>query len=141
MAGLRFALDEDVAHPLAGLLRSQGWDIDSATELNRLRLSDVQVILRAAAEGQTLLTHNRNHFEALHEAWVTWRWRWSIEAEQATGAQVSLSQHAGILILPQIDIRALVPILEEFGPDRDPITDRLFVWSRRRAWQEVRILP
>ncbi len=141
MAELRFALDEDVAHPLAGLLRSQGWDIDSAKELGRLRLSDVQALLRAAADGQTLITHNNNHFQALHEAWVAWRLRWSIEVEQATGVQVSLSQHAGILILPQIDVRELVPILEAFADDQASITDRLFVWSRGRQWEELRFQP
>lgn len=141
MADLRFALDEDVAHPLAGLLRFRGWDVDSAKEPGRLRLSDVQALLRAAADGQTLITHNNNHFQALHEAWVTWRWRWSIEVEQATGVQVSLSRHAGILILPQIDVRELVPILEEFEHDRNSIADRLFAWSRGRRWQEVRVLP
>jgi hypothetical protein len=141
VAELRFALDEDVAHPLAGLLRSQGWDIDSAKELGRLRLSDVQALLRAAADGQTLITHNNNHFQALHEAWVTWRLRWSIEVEQATGVQVSLSQHSGILILPQSDVRELVPILEAFEDDQDSITDRLFVWSRGRQWEELRFQP
>lgn len=141
MANLRFALDEDVAHPLAGILRSQGWDIDSAKELGRLRLSDVQVLFHAAVDGETLITHNGNHFQALHEAWVTWRYRWSIEVEHAIGQSVSFSQHSGILIAPQIDPRELVPILEEFEPDSEPLADRLYVWSRGRRWQEVRFLP
>jgi len=71
---LRFALDEDVAHRLAGLLRSQGWDVDSAKELGHLGLSDVHVLLRAAEDGQTLVTHNSNDFRMLHEVLVTWRW-------------------------------------------------------------------
>jgi Domain of unknown function (DUF5615) len=141
VASLRFALDEGVSHPLASLLRSQGWDIDSAKELGRLGLRDVQVLLRAVAEGQTHITHNGNHFYALHEAWVTWRRSWSIEVERVTGMRILLPHHAGILIAPQIDVRDLVPILEEFGPDHESIADRLFVWSLGRQWQEVHVLP
>ena len=141
MASLRFALDEDVSHPLASLLRFQGWDIDSAKELGRLGLRDVQVLLRAVTEGQTLITHNGNHFYALHEAWVTWRRSWSIDVQRATGVRVSLPRHARILIVPQIGVRELVPILEEFGPDHESIADQLFVWSRGRRWEEIHFLP
>jgi hypothetical protein len=141
VANPRFALDEDVAHPLAAHLRSRGWDVDSAKELGRLTLSDVQVLLRAAAAGQTLITHNGNDFEVLHEAWVTWRSRWSTEVEQATGRQVHLSQHAGILILPQLTVQALVPICEEFEHPPESIADRLFAWNRVRHWYEMRFLP
>lgn len=65
---MRIALDEDVSHPLAGLMRSDGYDVDSAKELGRLGLRDVHVLLRAVESGQTLVTHNSDHFRALHEA-------------------------------------------------------------------------
>lgn len=130
-------LDEDVSHRVAGLLRSQGWDIDSAKELGRLRLTDVQVLLRAAEDGRTLVTHNINDFLALHEAWVTWRRRWAAEVVQMTRNPVHLSQHAGILIAPHLPDRDLARILEEFATSNEPLADRLFSWRPARGWHEL----
>ncbi len=138
MADLRIVLDEDVSHRLARFLRSQGWDIDSAKELGRLRLTDVQVFLRAAEDERTLVTHNIKDFRALHEAWVTWRRRWSAEVVQLTGSSVHLSQHAGILITPHLPDRDLARILEEFADTDEPMTDRLFSWLPARGWHEPR---
>lgn len=138
MADLRIVLDEDVSHRLAGLLRSQGWDIDSAKELGRRRLTDVQVLLRAAEDGRTLVTHNVDDFRALHEAWVTWRGRWAAEVVQKTGRHVQLSQHAGILITPHIPDRDLARILEAFADADEPLTDRLFSWRPAKGWHELR---
>lgn len=141
MADLRIVLDEDVSHRLARLLRSQGWDIDSAKELGRRRLTDVEVLLRAAEDGRTLVTHNIKDFPALHEAWVTWRRRWTAEVVQMTGSPVHLSQHSGILIAPHLGDHDLARILEEFARTNEPLADRLFVWSRGREWEEVHALP
>ncbi|MGH2615466.1 MAG: DUF5615 family PIN-like protein [Thermomicrobiales bacterium] len=138
MADFRFALDEDVSHRFASLLRSRGWNVDSAKELDRLGLSDVQVLLRAAADGQTLVTHNIKDFRALHEAWVTWRWRWAAEVEHVTGRPVHLSQHAGILITPHLPNHELARILEEFADAAEPMADRLFSWTQVGGWHEVR---
>lgn len=138
MAYLKFALDEDVSHHLAGLLRSRGWDADSARELGRLGLSDVQVLLRAAEPGQTLITHNLKDFEALHEAWVTWRRRWSSEVEQIVGTPVSLSQHAGILMVRPIQIHELAKVIEEFADSAASMDDRLLAWNAARRWHEPR---
>lgn len=138
MADLRLVLDEDVSHRLAGLLRAQGWDIDSAKELGRLRLTDVQVLLRAVEDGRTLVTHNGDDFRALHEAWVTWRGRWAAEVRQLTGFPVRLSQHAGILITPHLPERDLARLLEEFADTDEPLADRLFSWLPARGWQELR---
>ena len=135
---MRLALDEDVSHPLAGLLRSDGYDADSAKELGRLGLRDVQVLLRAAESDQTLVTHNNDDFRALHEAWVTWRRRWSDEVAQAIGMPVALSQHAGILIVPHLPIRALARILEPFADSSGSIADRLFAWAASQGWHELR---
>lgn len=131
-------LDENVSHPLAGLLRSRGWSIDSATELGRLGLSDTRALLLAAENEQTLVTHNSKHFRNLHEAWVTWRRRWASEVEQLTGSPVFLSQHAGILITPPLRVHELAPILEEFAGTVEVMNDRLFAWHPVRRWHEVR---
>ncbi len=134
---LRFALDENVRHDLAGLLRSRGWDIDSAKELGRLRLTDTHVLLRAAEAGQTLVTHNDKDFRLLHEAWLTWRERWENEVARLTGVHLPLSRHAGILIVPPLPIHDLARILEPFDDTSDSLDDRLFAWNRSRGWHEV----
>jgi hypothetical protein len=126
---MRFALDEDVSHPLANLLRAHGYDVDSATELNRLGLTDVQVLIHAADARQTLITHNNRDFRALHEAWVSWRRRWAIEAVQATGFDVALSGHAGIIIVPQFPNRDLARIIGLVIDSVDELDDRLVSWT------------
>lgn len=137
MANFSIALDEDVRHDLAGLLRSRGWDADSARELGRLGMSDTRVLLAAAQNRQTLVTHNRLDFLALHEAWATWRQVWESEVEQITGRFVSFSQHAGILITPHLPNRDLARILEDLADTAGPLEDRLFVWNRFQLWYEV----
>ena len=134
---MRLALDEDVSHPLAGLLRSDGYDADSAKELGRLGLRDVQVLLRAAESGQTLVTHNNEDFRALHEAWVTWRRRWADEVAGTLGIPVALSQHAGILIVPHLPIQALARILEDLADAAGSTEDRLFAWDASQHWHEL----
>ena len=139
MADVRIVLDEDVSHRLARILRSQGWDIDSAKELGRLRLTDVQVLLRAAEDGRTLVTHNIKDFRSLHEAWVTWRGRWAAEVVQLTGSPVHLSQHAGILITPHLGDYELARIVEEFAETNVPLADRLFSWLPAGGWHELHV--
>jgi hypothetical protein len=115
-----------------------GLDVDSAKELGRLRLTDPQVLLFAAENNQALITHNDKDFRALHEAWVTWRRRWSREVEQVFGRPVHLSQHAGILILPHRPIQDLASMLETFEDSAESLEDRLFAWTPRRQWHELR---
>ncbi|MFN8591767.1 MAG: DUF5615 family PIN-like protein [Thermomicrobiales bacterium] len=136
MAAVAFVLDENVTHRLASLLRSYGWSADSAKELGRLGLSDVQALLSAADDGRTFITHNSRDFRALHEAWVTWRQRWLTEAERQTGVPVGLSRHGGILIVPPLPIYDLAGIIMDFATATDPPADRLFAWSAARNWQE-----
>ena len=121
MPVLKFALDEDVPHSLASLLRSHGQDADSAKELGRLGLSDARVLLRTAVDQQTLVTHNNKDFRSLHEAWVTW------------------GRHAGILISPHMKERDLARILEEFEESAGWMSDRLFAWSPTRLWHELHV--
>lgn len=135
---MRFALDEDVAHPLAGLLRAHGYDADSAKELGRLGLTDVQALVQAADSAQTVITRNSKHFRSLHEAWVDWRRRWSAEVLHQTGTEVILSGHAGILIVPSLPVHDLAHIIESFADANVSIGDGLFAWTALRGWHEIR---
>jgi hypothetical protein len=141
VAELAFVLDENVSHPLAGLLRSRGWSADSAKELSRLGLSDVQVLLHAAESGQTVVTHNNEDFRALHEAWVTWRKRWGTEVARTVGRQIDLSSHAGVVIVPAIPVRELAAVIEEFVDIAPPMTNRHFSWTRPGGWHELLVTP
>ena len=137
---MRFVLDEDVSHALAGLLRSHRYDADSAKELGRLGLTDVQVLPRATDDGRTVITKNNKDFRALREAWISWRGRWAAEVTRAVGTPVALSSHAGILIVPQRPDRDLARIIDEAVADaNDAISDRLFAWSAAAGWHEIRI--
>lgn len=133
----RFALDEDVSHPLAALLGSRGYDIASAKELGRLRLTDPQFLLGAIEAGQTLITHNADDFEALHEAWMLWRRRWQDEIGRTVGRSVALSGHPGILMPPHLPPETLASIIEEIGASSESIEDRLFSWTPELGWGEV----
>lgn len=131
------ALDEGVPHLLAGLLRSEGYNADSAKELGRLGLTDPQDLLRAAENGQTLATYDSKDFRALHEAWVTWRRRWEAEAARSLGVPLELSRHGGVLIVPHRPNRELADILRALIDTIDAIEDRLFAWDRDRGWHEI----
>jgi hypothetical protein len=134
---VHIVLDEGVSHPLAGLLRSDGYDADSAKELGRLGLTDVQVLVQAVLSGQTIVTHNKSDFRMLHEAWITWRRRWTAEVVQASGLPIVLSGHAGILIVPQVPNHDLARLIEPFADANDSIPDRLFAWDRAKGWHEL----
>lgn len=138
MAGLSFALDEDVSHPVARELRNIGYVAESAKELDRLGISDVQVLLRATERNQTVVTHNEKDFESLHEAWVTWRRRWMAEAETTLDRPVPLSRHAGIVIVPHLPKDELVRILGDFASTAEAVADKLFTWSQEQGWEELR---
>ena len=129
MAGYRFALDENVSRDVALVLRAEGHEIESAVELGRLRLSDVQVLVRAAEASQVLVTHNRRDFVALHEAWMAWRSRWEREVERAVGAPVPFSHHSGIVLVPGLSSHELAVALRQFDGLYGPLDDRLFEWS------------
>lgn len=137
MTLLRLALDENVSHPLAGYLRSLGYDIDSATELARLQLRDPLVLAAAVDAGQTLITHNLRDFSLLHEDWHVLRRRWGREVMMQSGRQFAFSGHLGILVLPHVANTILAPAIMEIVDGGQPLSDRFLVWSARKGWVEA----
>lgn len=63
-------LDEDVSVLLAKLLRARGFEVVTAREANRLRLSDEEQLTFAAEHQLAMFTHNRVHFERLYSEWL-----------------------------------------------------------------------
>jgi predicted nuclease of predicted toxin-antitoxin system len=58
-------LDEDVDILLAELLRHQGFSATTARSAGQLHKTDAEQLEYAVSLGMTLLTHNRDDFEAL----------------------------------------------------------------------------
>jgi len=60
-------LDEDVSALIATLLRTRGFDTTTARDEGMLAQDDGAQLARAASLGRCIVTHNRVHFERLHE--------------------------------------------------------------------------
>lgn len=58
--------DEDFPHPAVDGLRQLGYDVLTAQEDGRSATPDPDVLARAHALGQAILTYNRRHYERLH---------------------------------------------------------------------------
>ena len=67
-----FYTDHDVALQVALLLRQIGHTAITARDLGLERAGDDEHLLTAAQRGWILVTHNRQHFLLLHDAWRRW---------------------------------------------------------------------
>ena len=59
--------DEDFPLPVVEELRRLGYDCITAQEDRRTQTPDADILARAHSLGRALLTHNRRHFERLHQ--------------------------------------------------------------------------
>jgi len=64
---IQLYLDEDVSILLAQLLRPHGFDVFTTRDAKNLGCSDAAQLHFAAEHQLTMLTHNRCHYERLHE--------------------------------------------------------------------------
>jgi hypothetical protein len=63
-------LDEDVSVLIATLLQARGFKVTTARDEGRLSQDDPDQLAHAASVGHCLVTHNRVHFEQLHEEYL-----------------------------------------------------------------------
>ena len=63
-------LDEDVDVLISDLVRARGFSSTTTQEAGHLGNTEAQQLAFAAAQGKTLLTHNRADFEALARQYV-----------------------------------------------------------------------
>lgn len=63
-------LDEDVSVLLADLLRARGYDVTTALEAGMLCKDDPDQLIYAVSSERCILTHNREHFEELHNHYI-----------------------------------------------------------------------
>ncbi len=68
---LRLYLDEDVSHNIEQNLVQRGFDKLGARTAGHLSLDDESQLAFAIDQGRVLVTHNRYHFELLHQQYLS----------------------------------------------------------------------
>ncbi len=68
---MRLYFDEDVSLDIVQSLLKRGFDVLSARDAGQLHLDDEAQLAFAAAQRRVLVTHNRYHFELLHQHYLT----------------------------------------------------------------------
>lgn len=63
-------LDEDVSALVATLLRARGFSVTTAREQGMLGQDDAAQLTHAVSLRRCIFTHNRVHFEALHQEYI-----------------------------------------------------------------------
>ncbi len=97
-------LDEDVSVLLAKLLRARGFKVITTQDAKMLGASDKEQLEYAVREEKDFLTHNRLHFEKLHEEYLR-----------------ENKEHYGIIIATRqneyITLKRLLKILDNINAD------------------------
>ena len=118
-----FYTDHDVSLRVASLLRQLGHTALTARDLGLERAGDDEHLLTAAQRGWILVTHNRQHFCLLHDAWRHWLPVWGVFAI-----------HAGILIPPQGLPDRTVQLLTDFLTSGLPLSNEMCLWRTASGW-------
>ncbi len=129
---LPFYLDENVSEHLVPVLWLLGYDALSTTQAGNKGATDPQQPLAATQMRCVLVTHNSADFRMLHEALQLWATLWG-----RSGA----IRHAGILIItPEVGLKApeMAEVVIELARREAGLTNRLFVWDRKRGLREDR---
>jgi hypothetical protein len=122
-----FYLDENIALAVETELRSRGHFVTSTYAEGRSGAPDPLLLLQAAEQGWTFISHNRRDFRLLHDAWLRWAHAWGIR-----------HPHAGILIVDRVrgqtaaETALLIDaFVRDIGTD---LSNTLFDWKARRGW-------
>jgi hypothetical protein len=119
-------LDNDVAFPLATLLRSRGHEVTTTLDLGRTQARDHLQLLIAAHNSWLFVTHNRRDFILLHDAWRLWSEYWQIAP-----------RHGGIAIVPQSQqwtIREMSRHLDILLAGGYPLANEIYQWQEQGNW-------
>ena len=97
-------------------------------DIGGARLTDDALLLTSTQAGRVFITHNRDDFRMLHDAWVTW--------PAAFG--MAFPAHPGILILDQGSVetlaRIVIDMLAQLPPER--VANGIFWWHRHDGWRQ-----
>ncbi len=123
----RLYFDHNVSLHLVPALRLQGHDISVARDLQQTRLTDDAHLLAAAHAGRVLITHDREDFTLLHDAWTSW--------PAAFG--VALPPHSGIIVLDPARHDVLLSVLGRFlsAITTQAAVGQFFWWHHRDGWR------
>jgi len=122
-----FYFDQNVAVQVATQLRYYGHHATTARDEGQTGVGDDRHLLMASLRGWTLVTHDRNDFSLLHDAWRRWSVAWQV---------TPLPQHAGVLVIPQGRWSAAEAAreLDSFVRAGHPRTNELYHWQPGPGW-------
>jgi hypothetical protein len=118
-----FYTDHDVALQIAVLLRQLGHTAVTARDIGLERAGDDAHLLAAAQRGWIFVTHNRQDFFLLHDAWRHWFQAFGVSAV-----------HAGILIPSHGLPHRTVQLLNDFLASGLSLSNELYVWRPSSGW-------
>jgi hypothetical protein len=118
-----FYTDHNVALQVALILRQTGHAAITARDLGLERAGDDTHLLTAAQHGWILVTHNRQHFSLLYDAWLHWFQVFGVPA-----------MHAGILLPPHGLPDQTVQLRQEFLAAGFPLSNELYTWRPAGGW-------
>jgi hypothetical protein len=124
-----FYLDQDVDVALAPALQEFGHTAVATGALGLARSPDAAQLLFAAKRRWVLISHNRDDFVVLHDAWKLWTVDWDVAVE-----------HAGILVIPQRigadfwTVPHAAGQIDELIRQARPLSNELYEWRRGTGW-------
>jgi Domain of unknown function (DUF5615) len=123
----RLYFDHNVSLHLVPALRNQGRDMSVARDLQQTRLTDDAQLLAAVRDSRALVTHDREDFTLLHDAWTNW--------PAAFG--VTFPPHAGIIVLDPARHEVLLGALGDFllSITTQALVSQFFWWHHREGWR------
>ncbi len=124
-------LDENVSERLVEPLTVFKHDVVSVGGLGHKGRVDADILLIATGLRRAVVTHNRSHFQALHEAWILWTKTW----------ETPQFRHAGIIVVrsgPGVtDAEIAAGIDAGIRQEARSLSNRCLGWDYARGWFEV----
>jgi hypothetical protein len=118
--------DNDVSHRLIPDLEAAGHTVLTARDRGLAEADDNTQFLAVVRTSRLLVTHNRNDFALLHDAWRLWPVEFG----------VALPAHPGILVLDHGSPGVLYDAMGAFLATMQAaaLANELFWWRHRDGW-------
>lgn len=119
--------DHNVAREITHSVRRAGHLVTTARDIGMDRAKDDEQLLVAAQRNWILVSHNREDFFLLHDAWRRWSRAWGVT-----------TTHPGILVVAQMPPawhRRIADEIVRFVELNPVLSDTLHMWRPTRGWQ------